>query len=174
MSVYPNWLPGMKVTAARLRDGIETVIVKPATTTRASTTALADDPDLTFSAAANAIYHVRFWCMFGSTTAADVKTAWTVPSGVTGNRTVDGPGSTASDASADNIAMRAGAHAYTTSITYSGVRNNVSNHFRVEEEAIVTVGSSAGTIALQWAQVASTADLTQLRADSAMFVRRIG
>ncbi len=172
MSVYPAWLAGMEITAERLREGIINHVLKAASTDRASTTTLTIDPDLQFAALANVTYWVRFYCWFAAITAGEVMTDWTVPSGVTGNRSVSGLGSGATSTAADDALMRGGVHAYTTDIAY-GSRNNAANHFLVVEESIVEVGATAGTIGLNWAQAASSATATQLRSGSALFYKRI-
>jgi hypothetical protein len=145
---------------------------KTAATNRASTTTFSDDPDLTTTLAANGTFLVEMFLNVGSTLAADFKTMWTVPSGATGTRRAIGPGSTASDSGADNISGRFGVHAFSTSVAYSGVRDSVSNLFAVIEIGVVFT-SSAGTCALQWAQVASTAVNTNVGAGSLMRVKRI-
>lgn len=173
MSLYPVVAAGKRVQALMLQGMIENVVVKPTSTDRASTTTLTIDPDLQFAAEANAIYWVRFQLWISAITAGEVATDWTVPTGVTGNRSVQGPGSAATDTSADNISVRHGVHAYTTDINY-GCRNNAANHFLVIEESVVEVGATAGTIGLNWAQAASSATATQMRAGSTLMYRRIG
>lgn len=173
MAVYPSITAGQKATADLLRAMVPDVIYKTAATDRASTTVLADDPDLTYQVEANATYHVRFSLWFAALSAADVVTDWTVPVGVTGNRSVLGPGSTVADANADNVAMRCGVHGYGTDVTYSGVRNSGSLHFGVVEESIVQVSTTSGTIAIRWAQGTTNVTATQLAIGSSMTIRRI-
>lgn len=169
---YPQWAAGDPITASALNYTQGDVIVKTVATIRASTTTLADDPDLTTTLDANATYSVEFLLKPGSNLAADFKTQWTVPSGASGNRTALGPGSTATDGGADNIAMHSGTHGFATTVNYSGVRDVVTNLFFVYESAIV-ITTSSGTCAIQWAQVTSTAVNTQLGAGSMMRVKRV-
>lgn len=173
MALYPTITAGQRITAGLLRSMLEDFIVKPSSTDRASTTSFADDPDLTYAVAANTVWYVRFVLHAAALAAADIKTDWTVPSGVSGNRAVLGPGSTAADSAADNIAMRAGVHGFGTSILYNGVRNSASLHFLIVEEAVVEVGATAGSIAIRWAQGTSDATATQVRAGSFMEVKRL-
>lgn len=173
MAQYPVWLAGQDITASKLQDMVENVTVKSISTDRASNTTLTLDPDLQFAAAAGVTYWVRFYCWFAAVPAADVKTSWTIPAGVTGNRSVQGPGSAASQADMDNISMRHGVHGYATSISY-GSRTSAANHFLVVEESVVQVSATAGTIGLNWAQVVSDVTASQLRAGSTLTYRRIG
>lgn len=157
MAQYPNINAGDDFTVEMLRSMITNYIFKSTSTTRASTTTLADDPDLLVPVEANAVTWIRFVVRAAAILAEDIKIAWSVPSGATGNRHVIGPGSTATDASADNIAVRLGVHVYSTALTYSGVRNSASNQFVILEEAMITTSSTAGNVALQWAQATSGA-----------------
>jgi hypothetical protein len=139
---------------------------------RASTTTFAADPVLQASLAANAVYLVEVYLNYGALAAADIKTQWTAPAGATGNRAVMGPGSTAANASADNISMRSGVHSFTTSVTYSGVRDSQSNLSIATETSIVTT-TTAGTLSLDWAQVTSNATGSRMGAGSWMRVTRL-
>lgn len=140
---------------------------KAGSTTRASTTTLADDPDLKMFLNANSTYFVEFFLTVAAIAAEDIKTAWTVPAGVTtANRRVLGPGSAALDSSADNIAVRMATHNYPTAAIYNGVRNSNSLQFQIQEVAIVRTGATAGYCAMQWAQNTSGATGTIVAADS--------
>jgi hypothetical protein len=109
---------------------------------------------------------------YATTSAAGFKTAWTVPAGVTSTtRTVMGAGSTQVDTAADNDAGRYGLHNYATSISY-GDRNNVSNQLILIETSVV-VTTTAGNVALQWAQDASTAVNTAVGSNSLIRATRI-
>lgn len=172
MSTYPDIVAGQEITAELLRAMLPQTVWKTASTDRAATTTFADDEDLTMQLEASATYIVEFHLLYAALSAADFKTAWTVPSGAGGNRSAMGPGSTAADADADNITMRSGVHNYTTSVTYSGVRNSATNLAIAVETATLTT-SSAGTLALQWAQATSNATATRLATGSRLRVWRI-
>lgn len=169
---YPTWLAGQTVTAALLSSMLPLEAYKTGNTDRLSTTTFVDDPDLTFDLEANAVYFVEFFLLMGATTAADIKTSWTVPSGAAGLKSVIGPGSAAVDANADNISMRTGVHGFTTQINYSGVRNATASLFRGYEHAIVTT-FAAGTCAIRWAQVASDAAASRMSAGSYARAKRV-
>lgn len=170
-SNYPTWAAGDPISASMLNYTQGDVIVKTSATSRTTTTTLADDPDLTTTLDANATYLVEFFLHMVSPTGVLIKTAWTVPSGATGNRHVIGVGSSATDANSDNISSRSGVHGFTTSVTY-GTRGANTNQIGAVETAIVTTTSS-GTLAIQWAQVTSSATAAQMSAGACMRVKRV-
>lgn len=176
-SIYPSPLAGQRVTAALLQAMLPTIIVKTASTDRSSTTTLADDPELTTTLAANAIYFVEFFLFFAGN-LGDMKTAWTVPSGATGNRSAIGPGSNADGGTSnamDNISGRFGVHGYSTTVAYGG-RTTGSTASLSQEAAIETslmTTTNAGTCAIQWAQVTSNANATRMASGSLCRITRI-
>ncbi|MGW3437047.1 hypothetical protein ACWDB3_07685 [Streptomyces bacillaris] len=172
MPQYPLILPGQDITEAMLNAMLPQFAFKAAHTDRASTTVFAADPDLFLPLAANAVYRVEAWLLYGASAAGDFKTSWSVPSGATGNRSVLGPGSTALDGGADNIAGRYGVHNFGTSINYNGVRDSTGNMVFVLEAATV-VTASAGDVAVLWAQNASNATATRVGAGSILTARRL-
>lgn len=173
-SNYPPWAAGDPITASMLNYTQGDVIVKTVATSRASTTTLADDPDLTTTLDANATYLVEMiiHAVSAATGTPLIKTAWTTPSGATGNRTSFGPGSAATDTNSDNISVHAGVHAFTTALTYGRRSTSDSVQISITETAIVTTTSS-GTLAFQWAQATSSATASQVAAGSCMRVKRV-
>lgn len=172
---YPQINAGSRITAALLMSMLPVEIRKPSQTARTSTTTYADDPDLTFELAANAVYWVEFIINYatpGPAGTAGFKTAWTVPSGATGNRYVNGPGDSQNDGNANNISGRFGTHAFTTAIGYGSRGTSTTSGLGVREWCVVNT-TSGGTCALQWAQQTSNASATTIFADSLMRVRRM-
>lgn len=158
---FPTILAGMSLTAALATQMERIMVVKPSDTDRASTTTLTDDPDLTVPVVANGVYFVEFGILYGGPTAADFKTAWSTPAGSSGLKAVLGPGSASGDdANANNITGRFGVHGLTTAIVYNCSRNGTGSIQGALENAVITVGGSAGNVTLQWAQNSSnvTAD----------------
>ncbi|MBT2508796.1 hypothetical protein J7I98_23500 [Streptomyces sp. ISL-98] len=170
MSRYPTIASGRRMSAGVYQSMLPQEKWKTAHEDRSATTTFADDTDLTTELEANAVYHVIMYLHYAAISTAGFKTAWTVPSGATGNRSAQGAGSAATDATAATTS-RFGVHAFTTSVSY-GTRNSASNQCLAQEEAIVTT-TSAGTLAVQWAQTTSDATATRLGAGSIMIVRRI-
>lgn len=172
-NTYPAIAAGDDITADLLSSMLPRMIVKPAATARISTGTVTDDPDLSMQVEANAVYIVEFHIYYASIDAAKIKTQWTVPAGVTGNRAVQGPGSTANQANMDNVSMRSGVHLYNTAVTY-GTRDSAVNQAFFYEESMLTTSGAGGTLALQWAQGASTATNTTVANGSWMRVTRVG
>lgn len=156
MTAFVPVAGGDIIYAANINRLAPRVVYKASSTTRASTTVFADDPELIVPVEANATYIIRFFIKAAAIALADIKTSWSVPAGmVSQNKSVIGPGSTAVDSSADNVAMRIGVHNFATSISYNGVRDSAANQFQIVETGLVQVGATAGNVALQWAQVTS-------------------
>lgn len=174
MSQYPDIGGADDFVVETLRQMMPSYAFKTSGESRASTTTIADDSDLIVPVEANAIYFIRFTVHAAAVLASDIKTAWSAPSGATGNRSVLGPGSTASDANADNIAIRMGVHGLTTEITYSGVRNSNGAQFLIIETSLITTAGTAGNVAFRWAQATSGATATIVQSGSWAEYRRVG
>lgn len=173
MSKFPVIEVGDPVTADMLNSMIPDITYKSTATSRASTITPTDDPDLvTPVLLANGTYLVEFSIRFACLSTIGIRTAWNNPAGVlSANKEVVGPGSTATDTNADNISGRFGVHGYTTNMFYGG-RNVNTNQSRIYESSTIIMGGTAGAIALQWAQVTSSATATIVSAGSYVRVTR--
>lgn len=171
MSQFPDLAASDDFTVELLRQMIPNYIIKSGSESATSDATLNDDSDLICPVEANATYHVKFNVFAAATTTADIKTAWSVPSGAGGLRKVSGPGSTAADGSADNVAGKFGVHGFTTEITYSGVRNSNTLQFWILEEALVIVSATAGDVIFRWSQATSNATASIVYASWAEFRR---
>jgi hypothetical protein len=169
---YPVIYAGQDIDADTLISMIPQIVNKPSNTSRASTTTVSDDPDLTVELLANSTYFVEFHIHYAAKDTGKFKTQWTVPTGAIGNRCVIGPGSLANDANIDNVNGRFGVHNYDTSVTY-GTRDHLTNQCYAQETSTV-VTTNAGTLALAWAQGTSDTNNTTVFSTSLMRVTRIG
>lgn len=175
MSQYPPLGGATRVDDNFLSLLIENWIIKPADATARVNSTLLADPDLTFPVVANAVYDVTFRFRWAGLLAAGLSTSWTVPAGTTGNRDCAGPGTTnAAVTDANATSMRWNVAAYGTAALYTNPRNSVSLSVFCEEKAIVSVGSTAGSITLNWAQWTTNATGSLLNAQSYARYRRIG
>lgn len=170
MGIYPNWAAGQRLTATSLAAGQSLIVFKASNTDRSSTTTLTDDPDLTFSLAANAVYIVEFYLFFAGN-LGDLQTAWTVPSGASGTRSAMGPGSAATGGTSnnmDNVSGRFGVHGFSTTVAYGGRTTGTTPGINQEiaVETSLTTTSSAGACTLKWAQVTSDTNSTRMAAGS--------
>lgn len=165
---------GMVPTADELAGLSWEFVYKPANTDRASTTTFADDPDLTVQLEANSTYYVSMFVKYAALSAAAIKTQWTVPTGATGSRSAIGPEQgvdLSAGTSGSGGTGRWGIHNYTTTVIY-GTRNSATNLCCAIEEATVFT-TSAGTLALSWAQNASNATATRVGQGSTILLLKL-
>ncbi|MEU9839747.1 hypothetical protein AB0C69_11055 [Actinomadura sp. NPDC048032] len=172
MATYPNIAAGQRVTASLLTSMLPQHVVKQANTDKVNAT-FGADPELTLPLVANAVYQVEFLLIAGGIATADVQTRWALPATASGQKVVNGPGSTALDTNADNVATRQGVHTFGTAILYNGVRNATASYFRIYEYAVVTL-VDAGSITLEWAQGTTQTTASRIAAGSMLRVRRLG
>ncbi|MFI2426499.1 hypothetical protein ACH5A7_20785 [Streptomyces sp. NPDC018955] len=178
MARYPSIYAGQRITGTLMQSMLPDVIWKTANEDRAATTTLANDSDLVATLEANATYHVTMYIHFASLEAAQFQTQWAVPTGATGNRSAAGAAyelassGAATSQAANGGYHRSGVHGFSTSVRY-GTRASATNQALALEEAIVTTSSTAGTLALMWAQVTSNATATRVGAGSSMHIRRL-
>jgi hypothetical protein len=178
VSQYPTIYAGQRLTGTLLRSMMPDIIVKNTNEDRASTTTLANDSDLVATLEANAVYHVTMYIHFAALDAAQFQTQWALPTGASGNRSANGAAyelasSGAATAQAANGGYhRSGVHGFGTAVRY-GTRASATNQALAIEEGVVTTSSTAGTIALMWAQFTSNATATRVGAGSSMHIRRL-
>lgn len=167
---------GLSVTGSVMAQNTPYLVSKPSNTDRTSTTTRTADPHLTVSLLANATYIVEFHLFIGGSTFALVMTEWFVPSGATGLKGGIGPASSATEGTAgnnnaDGVAMRAGSHNFGTALTYG--RRNVNTNLCYALETGTVTTTSAGTLALAWAQSTSSTTFNRVGQGSWMRVVRI-
>lgn len=170
MAQYPTIYAGQRVTAQLLMSMLPTFVRKGSDTTRSATTTFTDDPDLTITLEANAQYRVEFYIHYSSTSIAGFKTAWTTPSGASGLRACWGVDTAPTSTANPTGDGRWGIHGFTTTVNY-GTRNGTNQALAWETGDITT--TSAGTLALQWAQTTSDASSTRVAARSYLRVERL-
>nr|WSX25601.1 hypothetical protein OG690_37925 [Streptomyces tubercidicus] len=167
---------GLSVTGSVMAQNTPYLVSKPSNTDRTSTTTRTADPHLTVSLLANATYIVEFHLYVGGSTFALVVTEWLVPSGATGLKGGIGPASSATEGTAgnnnaDGVAMRAGSHNFGTTLTYGRRNVNTNLCYAIETGTVTT--TSAGTLALAWAQSTSSTTFNRVGLGSWMRVVRI-
>lgn len=172
---YPSLAVGDLVTADLLQSMVWKYYIKPSDEARNTTTTYADDTDLQGIALAVGNYHITLCGEFilSTTTTQTLKTTWGF-SGTwnTPERQITGPGST--NTAATNVADTMNTRVQTTAqdaIYGCSASSNISN-FR--EDAINVVVTVAGNLSLKWAQSASSANNTTVKANTTFIVRRNG
>jgi hypothetical protein len=148
--------------------GISDYVVKPTNESLSSSTTFQADNDLVLALAAGT-YEVEVFLIVTGPAAADIKTAWTVPSGATGSRLCIGPTSVAASFTGQaETQARMSAHGWGTSVSYSIDTAAVAI---VERGPLVV--TTAGTLTLTWAQVTTNATATVVGTNSYLKVTRI-
>jgi hypothetical protein len=170
MSQYPAISPGQRLTASVLMSMLPLYVRKETDTNRNTTTTVTADPDLQIALEANATYRVRMLIHYSAGSAGGFKTQWSVPSGATGLRSSWGVGTSPTSTTDPQGDGRWGIHGFTTDTSY-GTRNSTNQVLAVEEGDITT--TNAGTLALMWAQTASSATDTRVAGRSYLEVRRL-
>lgn len=176
-----TWIVGETVTAAMLnqeiRDQVNALIGdvdyvhKTADESVISSTTVQNDNHLLVSVAANAEYEIVTQLGVTGSAAGDIKTRWTIPSGATTQRFCRGPDtSSTGSTAATTIRCVALTNGHATEINYGLF--STSDLSWIEERMYVVVAGTAGVVQLQWAQNASTATNTTVKAGSYITVRR--
>lgn len=178
---YPQLAGGQRITGSLLRSMLPQTARKTADTARTATTAAVADPHITFDVVANAVYTFHGWVKYDGDNAGDLKLQMTVPSGALGEWTAWGTGNNvvgSSSAPALQVNTQ-GAIGYMVRTETAEV--NVSRNHGALGAGVgltlliygtVRVGSTAGTVSLDWAQAASSATATDLFTDSWLEMRR--
>ena len=174
MPTYPTIAAGQKLTASLLQSMLDNVIVKGTTQTITNSTTLVTDTELQVPVVANASYEIEFNLRYAGLLAAGFKTCWVYPSGASGNKWVMGPGSAnVASTDADTTEMRWSIHGAGTVVNYSEPRNSTSLQTFCWERGRVDVGSTAGTVLIQYAQKTANATGTQVVPASYVRYRRV-
>lgn len=167
---YPTLLAGQRLTAALLRSMLPQTVRKTADESRSATTTYADDTHLVFAAEANAVYTMVGWIKYFADPTPDIKVSIAVPSGCLGEWAWNMPGSNTLGTGTVGYAIRTETNDVNGSRTGYGTSD--SNHF-TPISGLFRMSSTAGNIALQWAQNTSNATATTLFTDSWMQFQRI-
>ncbi len=139
------------------------VKAKSVDTSRASTTAYADDPHLTFQGVANAVYDVTIHCVVFASTTPLAKFQFVFPSGTwTGGSWEYDPGT---DDWQPNPLTGATSQSSPAALLIFAA-GSATNNIPVRFNGRLALGASGGTCALQWAQNVSNATGTIVRAGS--------
>lgn len=131
----------------------------------ASNTTLQNDNDLIVPGLANEIWRIEWFLRYEADTAADLKTAWTFPTGAgaflslvaTGRDSTSAFGGSAIDQNTSPSAT----------MTWTGAGAGEPLPLRIE--GWWSVGATPGDLVLQWAQVVSNATATKMLLGSSVF-----
>jgi hypothetical protein len=167
---YPTFAGGQRITAALMRSMQPQTVRKTADTERSATTTYADDPHLVFAAEANAVYQMWGWIKYFADPTPDIKIQFSVPSGCLGEWAWNMPGSGTLTTGTVGYSIRTETNDVTAGRTGYGTSD--STHM-TPMGGTFRMSSTAGNIALQWAQNTSNATATTLYTDSFLIFLRI-
>lgn len=184
---YPTFLAGQRITATLLSSAQPMVARKTSDTARTASTTLTADPHLTFDVAANAVYIMDGWVKYDSPTAADINIDWTIPSGALGEWTAIGLGHSPVIGSTNAPALQTDtqdARGYlirleTNDISQPrsygglGVSGGGITPMTFHLKSTLRTSSTAGTYAMEWAQLVSNATATTVYTDSWLRLTRV-
>lgn len=129
--------------------------------------------DMAFTGQANAVYLVKLLLTYNGNSAQDIKVSWTGPSGVDITRWVIAPQVGSTDVENQGVSMvrrSAGTE------QGAGVPSTTNGFATYQEDTVVTMSSTGGTVQLWAAQrtAGSASPQTAVRGSSLMMVERIG
>jgi hypothetical protein len=163
----PTWSVGQVLTAADVNSYfVPQAAYKTGTTTRASTTTLANDPDLSIALAASSFYKVTAMLSYqAAATGVNFKWTFTLPAG-------------------SDSGIYGTTYIITTNTFSTEIRNwgdipiggtpSANIGYPVLIEGMVHTGGAAGNMTLQWAQNVSSASGTSLNAKSHLIAQQVG
>jgi hypothetical protein len=162
-----NWLAWGRGSAGSFALGSIVDKIKPSSTSRASTTTIAADPHLSINVVPGT-YKVDALIIYDADTAADLKLGWFAPASTTG---AWWPGGSDSGNTTFAATTRWGALTdfSVSTLPVAGVGSGSVVACRPTGTAIVT---GTGQISLAWAQQATSATATVVRANSWLSLRR--
>lgn len=165
---YPTILAGQRITASLLSSMQPQVVIKLADESRASTTTMANDSELSLSVEANATYALTSYIVYSQNLAAGasagIAIGWSGPTSATLRWTSGGTSGPTATTTQDVTAQPIG--------STRSLPANLSTFMAAMVFGKLVTSSTAGTLYLQWAQVASDATPTIVRSDSWMQLRR--
>lgn len=161
MSTYPSIAAGQRITASLLTSMLPVFAYKTADESVTSSTALQNDDELFASLPANSTWSMTSYIQTNgaNTGTGDIKIDFSVPAGATLKYTSFGTTTSSPAIQYEATVNSAGtARAVGT--------NGASPDMGMAMQALVTIGSTAGTVQFRWAQNTSTATATIVRAGS--------
>ncbi|NUL03606.1 hypothetical protein HRW07_10230 [Streptomyces lunaelactis] len=168
MAQYPIILAGMRLTADLLNSMMPLHARKTTTTSRASTIALATDPELQVAVEANAEYTFHAYIRCSGVVAGGISLQFSGPAGSTGSwgaRTIN-TGEISSAGLSSQVRTSIGAPKDFEVISTTAAQT-------VMPVGRLYTAGTAGIFSLDWAQDDSSATATAVEADSWFELRRI-
>jgi len=169
MAIYPDTRAGQRMVVDVLRSMVYDEVAKATTETVTNSNAYQDDDELFLPAEANATYRFDLLLLHSSGTTGRFKMQFTAPTGATVSWGVIGV--EISITSSTNVANVIMPSRLVSDILGLGGGNLTGTTALIS--GVLTTSSTAGNLTLQWAQNTSDAAATQVRAGSALRMKRI-
>ena len=167
---YPVPAAGQRLRASLLRSMQPQTVRKTADEPRLATTTYADDTHLVFPAEASAVYTMVGWIKYFADPTPDIKMLFSVPSGCLGEWAWLMPGQSTAASALAGYSIRTETNDAGSGRTGYGTSDSI--HF-TPVSGLFRMSTTAGNIALQWAQNTSSATATTLYTDSWLAFQRI-
>jgi len=167
---YPTLAAGQRFTAAVARSMLPQTVRKTADENRQATTTFEDDDHLTFEVEAGGVYRMNGAIKYFADPTPDIKLQFTTPTGTLGEWWWNMPGSGTATTGTTGYSIRTETNDVSGSRTGYGTSDST---MFTPIGGLWRVGSTAGSITLQWAQNTSNAIATVLYTDSYLEFRRI-
>lgn len=170
------YTPGEVLTAVELNRSVNPLVaIKTAPETVNNSNSLQDDDELIITPETNSKYLVQAMLIYQSTTATpDIQVGFSFPTGA--NFSWCPVGLTPVNANQD-VANQAG-HLRMINTSSSAARTlgtmATAEPLTAAPIGLLTMGATAGTLTLQWAQSVATAENTRVLAGSFIVARKIG
>lgn len=162
-----HFLAGQRVLAQTLNDleefSVPVFAEKTVDEVVNNSATLQNDDELFLPVTANGVYQIEGIFRFSSNTTADMKIAWTFPSGLTMRYSALG-------IAAADTAFTLFTLSQTDVMNWEG---HASVDRSVQISGVVRVSATAGLLRVQWAQLAANASNTIMRAKSYLMLTRI-
>ncbi|MFE2497077.1 hypothetical protein [Streptomyces scopuliridis] len=165
-----NWVARGRLTGADIGVGGYLYARKTADTSRASTTTATDDPHLTVTVAANAVYTVEGFMVYLAGATGDIRIGFTAPAGATGAYAMRGPDLAATGGGTTSQVRIQSLIDFTSTIPAGGMSPTYSSAHALG--TVVTTGTG-GTFAVRWTQNASDPTASVLMTHSWLRLQRM-
>src|SRR6266508_5877052 len=159
---------GEFIRAADIRDAAGLFVRKAASESVTSSAVLQNDDQLFLAVEANTVYFVEGLILYDGATAGDMKVAWTLPAGATFRYRHTGPATGMAGTSGD-IDYREINEGDTLGLGAAGAGTTLV----LVVQGVLSIGATAGTFRLQWAQFASSGTATRVFAGSLLHAKKL-
>ncbi len=147
------------------------LVIKAADEAVTSSTVLQDDNELTFAIGANETWYFRAVLHARGATTGDIKVGVTAPAGAT-KRYYGAGNSGGTTGGSGNLALASQTTDGLTLASFETMASDATFDTAIVMEGVVSNGSTAGSVTIQWAQATSSATATTVLAKSTLWAAK--